>query len=137
MRGKKVEDIRRGRKFKRTNVLGGMCGGKYMAMESYDNTTTSIFFEQWFAESLLCEVPKGYTVIMDNAKFHRKAQLHKMAAAGVNLIFLPAYSPDFNPIEHAWANMKRWIADNVTMFKYLTEAINEYIYNVIPTFSTF
>lgn len=115
-----------------------MCGGRYMAMESYDNTTTSVFFEQWFSESLLCEVPKGYTIIMDNAKFHRKAQLYKMAAAaGVRLIFLPAYSPDFNPIEHAWANMKRWIADNVATFNILTEAIDEYFYNVLPTFSTF
>lgn len=132
-----MEDTRRGRKFKRTNVLGGMCGGKYMAMESYNNTTTSAFFEQWFVESLLCEVPRGYAVIMDNAKFHRKAQLQKMAnSAGVKLIFLPAYSPDFNPIEHTWANMKRWIADNMKSFQLLNEAIDEYIYNIIPAFST-
>lgn len=138
LRGVKIEDTRRGRKFKRTNVLGGMCGGKYMAMESYNNTTTSEFFEKWFVESLLCEVPKGYTIIMDNASFHRKAILKKMADdAGVNLLFLPPYSPDFNPIEHTWANLKRWIADNVARFKLLAAAIDEFIYDVIPAFSLF
>jgi transposase len=134
-RGKKVEDTKRGRKYKRTNVIGGMCGGKYMALEYYDHTTTSAFFEQWFEESLLAIVPKGHTIIMDNASFHRKTRLSELAAeAGVRLLFLPTYSPDFNPIEHTWSNMKRWLADNMDKFVCLAWAIHEYLFWRLPQF---
>jgi hypothetical protein len=47
----------------------------------------------------------GGTVIMNRASFHRKKQPEELCAkAEVNLLFLPAYSPDFNPIEKDWAN---------------------------------
>jgi len=128
-RGQKVEDTRRGRKFKRTNIIGGMCGGKHIAIECYDQKTNSAFFEQWFEESLLPETPSGYTVIMDNASFHRKVHLCNLAAkAGVNLLFLPPYSPDFNPIEHSWANLKRWLRDTGELYSCLIVAIYEYFW---------
>jgi len=48
------------------------------------------------------------TVIMDNAGFHRKAMHKKIGEkAGVNLLFLPPYSPDLNPIEKGWAKRQR------------------------------
>jgi transposase len=44
---------------------------------------------------------------MDNATFHKRADIQKaIAAAGHALEFLPAYSPDLNPIEHKWAQAK-------------------------------
>jgi len=133
LRGVKIEDTKRGRKFKRINIIGGLAGGEYMAMEYYDHTTTSEFFESWFADSLLPAVPKGHTVIMDNASFHRKAPLRELAAeAGVRLLFLPAYSPDFNPIEHSWANLKRWLVDNMADFDDLVSAIKHYFYLWTP-----
>jgi hypothetical protein len=57
-------------------------------------------------ECLLEEIPPGCTVIMDNASFHRQKQLRKMASGRVRLLFLPPFSPDYNPIEKTWANMK-------------------------------
>jgi transposase len=61
---------------------------------------------------------------MDNASFHRKGEMKSLAEkAGVALLFLPAYSPDFNPIEHSWANMKRWLRDNESRFRALDSAI--------------
>jgi transposase len=42
---------------------------------------------------------------MDNASFHRKEILRELAKkVNVNIIFLPTYSPDYNPIEKSWAN---------------------------------
>ncbi|MCB9334502.1 MAG: transposase [Flavobacteriales bacterium] len=54
---------------------------------------------------------------MDNASFgfaalgERKSQKVRelIEAAGCKLIYLPPYSPDLNPIEKFWANIKRWI----------------------------
>jgi transposase len=45
---------------------------------------------------------------MDNASFHPRKKLKNLCRRhGIKLLFLPAYSPDYNPIEKSWANMKR------------------------------
>lgn len=65
-------------------------------------------FETWFGTALLPAVPAGYTIIMDNAPWHRRAILRAMAhAVGVNVIFLPAYSPELAWIELAFGWTKR------------------------------
>ncbi|MDR2700747.1 MAG: transposase [Nitrososphaerota archaeon] len=52
-------------------------------------------------------MPVCVTIILDNAIFHCKKKLSViMERVGVFLLFLPAYSPDFNRIENRWANMK-------------------------------
>jgi transposase len=75
---------------------------------------------------LLKEIPKGYTVIMDNAGFHCKKRLRKLAWGKARLLFLPPYSPDYNPIEKSWANMKRFLRDNVQDFQSVGKAIYDY-----------
>ncbi|MDR0409403.1 MAG: transposase [Spirochaetaceae bacterium] len=45
---------------------------------------------------------------MDNTSFHQPKKLKNLwRRHGIRLLFLPAYSPDYNPIEKSWANMKR------------------------------
>ena len=127
LRGIKVEDTKRGRKFERLNVIGAICNKKHLAVKCYKNTTNSKFFEQWFAECLLKEIPKGHTIIMDNASFHRKSKLYELAQeAEVGLIFLPPYSPDFNPIEKSWANMKRWLRSRMLDYMSIDAAVYYY-----------
>jgi len=63
---------------------------------------------------------------MDNAKFHRKNILRKIARGKVRLLFLPPYSPDYNRIEKSWANMKRHLRDNFQYFKFADSAIYDY-----------
>lgn len=47
---------------------------------------------------------------MDNASFHHNDELEPMCAeAGVELLYLPPYSPDFNPIEEYFAELKNFI----------------------------
>ena len=47
-------------------------------------------------------------VILDNAPVHNKQELNEIDVCnGINIIFLPAYSPDLNPIEKCWANFKK------------------------------
>jgi transposase len=77
---------------------------------------------------LLEEIPKkkGFTVIMDNAGFHRKEELRKLARGKVRLLFLPPYSPDYNPIEKTWANMKRFLRNNLKYFHSVESGINNY-----------
>ncbi|MHB9293394.1 hypothetical protein Holit_02515 [Hollandina sp. SP2] len=69
---------------------------------------TGVRFGRWFEFKLLKKVQRGCGIIMDCASFHRKKQVEELwDKAKVTVVFLPAYSPDFNPIEKEWANMKR------------------------------
>jgi transposase len=64
---------------------------------------------------------------MDRASFHRKKQLEEICLkAKVNLLFLPACSPDFNPIEKDWANMKRALRDTAPLCDLLQTAVYGY-----------
>jgi transposase len=71
--------------------------------------------------------------MMDNAFFHRKeglVELIKKARRRINLLFLPAYSPDFNPMEKSWANMKRNLKSYLHTFPALHLAITAF-FNLI------
>jgi len=63
---------------------------------------------------------------MDNASFHRKKILRKLARGKIRLLFIPSYSPDYNPIEKSWANMKRYLRDNLKDFQSIKTAIYDY-----------
>jgi len=69
---------------------------------------------------------------MDNARFHPKERLRKIARGKVRLLFLPPYSPDYNPIEKSWANMKGYLRDNLHNYQSVDDAIYDYFgYSVI------
>jgi transposase len=128
-RGVTVEGVKPGKKTERMNVIGALCNGIYLGVTCYRHSTTGEFFERWFEEVLLKVIPEGYTVIMDNAGFHRKGRLRELAKkAKVNVEFLPAYSPDYNPIEKSWANMKRYLRDNLHDFLSLELAVDYYFF---------
>jgi transposase len=125
-RGETVEDLKRGNHFERVNVAGALCDGVHYAVKCYRHRTDGEFFEEWFTGCLLEAIPKGYTVIMDNAPFHRKKRLRKLARGKVRLLFLPPYSPDYKPIEKSWANMKRFFRNNLRDFQSVNSAVYDY-----------
>ena len=52
----------------------------------------------------------GKFIILDNASFHKSYEIEELARnKGCEIIFLPPYSPDLNPIEHVWANFKKYL----------------------------
>ena len=80
------------------------------------------------AESVIAqwlkELPGGFTIVMDNASFHRKKVLHELAKqANSEIVFLPAYSPDLNPIEKTWANLKSFLRNYAFHHDRLQDAI--------------
>jgi transposase len=61
-------------------------------------------------------------------RFHRKNTLKELADEfQVQLLFLPPYSPDYNPIEKRWANMKHWLRDNAKRYASLQNAIRAFL----------
>ena len=91
----------------------------------YDTTMTGEFFETWFEKILLPELPQDAVIVMDNASFHRKRQLNEIVENNnIKLIFLPPYSPELNPIEKFWANMKKFLQKFLNKFSSLDDAIH-------------
>lgn len=123
----KIEDVKRGRKFQRTNVVAAKIGDKIVAPLCYTENTTSSFFVDWFRKVFVKAVPKGTTAIMDNATFHPPKKLKNLCRRhGIKLLFLPAYSPDYSPIEKSWANMKRALIDSIPNCKDVPSAVYHY-----------
>lgn len=73
----------------------------------FEGAVTSAFFVRWLRRWLLPTLPRGTTVVLDNLSVHRNRDVRRVIeAAGCYVCYLPAYSPDFNPIELAFAKLK-------------------------------
>ncbi len=88
-------------------------------------TCNTGLFNIWLKEVLTPQLTFGSVLILDNAGFHKSAESRKIVeSAGCKLMFLPPYSPDLNPIEKYWANMRnkvREILRKVTNFKFVID----------------
>lgn len=123
-KGKSVDGKIPGRKFTRVNIVAGKLGEEIVAPMQYTGTTNSELFEFWFKECLLPCLPKDVVIVMDNATFHRKSKLKEISDEKYrNLIFLPPYSPELNPIENFWHKLKAIIRKTSYLFDSLDDSI--------------
>lgn len=111
---------------KRLSIVAGYEYGArtIIAPFEYEGYTDTHLFNEWFEKQFLPALRPGQVVIMDNAAFHKSLELEEIAAQnGIKIIYLPAYSPDLNPIEKFWANLKRNIRKIIKSAKTFQEAI--------------
>ncbi len=74
-----------------------------------EGATTRAVFEAYYLEEALCpSLSPGRVVVMDNLSAHKKGEKVRelIEGRGCELIYLPPYSPDLNPIEGAFSKMK-------------------------------
>jgi transposase len=65
-------------------------------------------FLAWIGQGLAPRLQPGDWVIMDNLATHKVAGVRQaIERAGARLVYLPPYSPDFNPIENLWSKVKQ------------------------------
>ena len=80
------------------------------AMMTIEGGTSGDVFVAWLEHFLLPELPVDALVVMDNLAAHKDKRVHELLdTVGAKAIYLPPYSPTFNPIELAWAKLKYWI----------------------------
>lgn len=105
--------------------MAAQCGKKILAPMTYKGTCNTALFEKYVEEILIPELNPGQIIIMDNATFHKSERTKMMIeSVGCQLLFLPPYSPDFNPIEQFWSWFKRQIPEVISSFSSLEDAIN-------------
>ncbi|MFD1104040.1 IS630 family transposase, partial [Sphingobium olei] len=92
---------------KTTTLVAGLRMTGMIAPMVLDGPINGDWFEAYVEQVLVPELRPGDVVIMDNLSSHKRASVQVLIeAAGATLRFLPPYSPDFNPIEKAFARLK-------------------------------
>lgn len=101
----------------RTSVIAGLCDKEVLAPLLFQGSCNTELFVTWIAQQLVPTLKTGQVVVMDNASLHKSLCVrHLIEEAGCRLMYLPPYSPDLNPIETFWANMKKWIKKKFKSF---------------------
>jgi transposase len=93
--------------WKTTTFTGALRLTGMTAPSVYDGAMNGTVFLAYVEQVLVPTLETGDIVIIDNLPAHKAAGVHEaIRRAGARLLFLPPYSPDFNPIENAFAKLK-------------------------------
>jgi transposase len=93
--------------WKTTTFVGALTLRGFIAPFVIDGPINRLAFETYVAKVLVPELRPGDIVVMDNLPGHKGPRVQQLIeAAGAHLRYLPPYSPDFNPIENAFAKLK-------------------------------
>jgi transposase len=93
--------------WKTTTFIGALTQRGFIAPFVLDGPINRDAFEAYVEQVLVRELKPGHLVIMDNLSSHKGPKVRELIeAAGARLLYLPPYSPDFNPIENAFAKLK-------------------------------
>jgi transposase len=99
----------------RYQILPAYCQDGILMFRVFQGSTDASIFEDFTEQLLHCgrwPEPKS-VLIMDNASFHHTERITELCSnAGVKLLYLPPYSPDLNPIEEFFAELKAFVRRN-------------------------
>lgn len=92
---------------KTTTLVAGLRMTGMVAPMVLDGPINGEWFEAYVRQVLVPDLKQGDIVVMDNLSSHKSVAVRDLIeAAGARVLFLPPYSPDFNPIEKAFAKLK-------------------------------
>jgi transposase len=90
-----------------TTMLGALGLGGVQALMTKQGGTNRATFIEFLTEHLIPTLEPGDVVVMDNLGAHHAGGVRELIqAAGAQVLYLPPYSPDFNPIELCWSKLK-------------------------------
>ena len=93
-----------------TTIIGAMRLDGSTACMSVDGATDKIIFREYVRHILIPTLRPGDIVILDNLSAHKNDEAQTLIEqAGAELLFLPPYSPDLNPIEKMWSKIKTYL----------------------------
>lgn len=94
----------------RVTVVGAITQNRILALKVLDHSLKADDFRSFIQEDLAPQLWPGAVVVMDNLATHKVQGIESaLQAVGAEQLFLSAYSPDFNPIEHLWWQLKAFL----------------------------
>ncbi len=106
-------------------LLGAISLDGLVATMTIESPTDSDVFLTYVEQVLCPRLRPGQVVVMDNLSAHKSPSVReRIEQAGARLLYLPPYSPDFNPIEQCWAKIKEHLrAAKARLLDILEQAI--------------
>jgi transposase len=100
------------RRGKNTTLLSSMTLGGMGPSLAVEGATTARLFETYVEKVLAPGLREGQVVVMDNLGAHRPKRVRELIEArSCELLYLPSYSPEYNPIEEAFAKIKHLLRE--------------------------
>jgi transposase len=128
-RGQRFHALKSGRRQGRVNMIAALCKGQLMAPFTVEGSCNRSVFEIWLETCLIPVLKPGQVVVMDNAPFHKGGRIEQLIQqAGCELLYLPAYSPDFHRIERCWSWLKSRIRKQLDPFECLRDAMEHILH---------
>jgi transposase len=130
-RAHRCEFFLRGSKY---SILPALSLDGILHLEVLDKAITGDDFRR-FVQGLLPRMNQwplpNSVLVIDNASIHKVADIREIVEEhGARLLYLPVYSPDFNPIELAFSTIKAWLRANRDRVNQELESENGTVYNV-------
>ena len=131
-RGKRLYDRKSGnRKNKRITVISALKDRKLLAPMWFEGNTDTNIFNEWIEKCLVPELKPNQIIVIDNATFHKSEATRKLIeSVECKLLYLPPYSPDFNPIEQKWGHVKNMVKKIRDQFADFNECL-DYTLNIM------
>lgn len=91
-------------------IIGALALDGFRGFTTIDAAASGEVFEAFVSQELAPGLRPGDVVVMDNLAAHKTASVRDaIESVGAEVLFLPPYSPEYNPIERAWAKIKSFI----------------------------
>ncbi len=132
--GGRIAETTPGGHWKTVTLLGAIRLSGMLAPMTIEAATDAEIFFAYVDRALCRELKPGDVVVMDNLSSHKvQGVRERIEAAGAELLYLPPYSPDFNPIEKAWSKLKQYLrAAKARTPEQLQQAIAEALRSITP-----
>jgi transposase len=112
-------------------TLGAMSLRGMDATMTVESATDGDVFRAYVEQVLCAALQPGDVVVMDNLSAHKVTGIReRIESCGAQLLYLPPYSPDLNPIEKAWSKFKKFLRDAKARTK---EALDQAVTDALKT----
>jgi transposase len=108
--GERAYDFKPFYRGSKVSVIGAISISKVLAVMTLDNSMDAASFRVYVSKFLVPQLWQGAVVVMDNLPAHKvQAIAPLIEAVGAYVLYLSPYSPEFNPIEHWWSQLKAFL----------------------------
>ena len=109
-KGKRLKGFAPRGRWRTLTFVGALRHDRLTAPCVFDGPINGVCFRAYVEQILVPTLKPGDIVVMDNLGSHKSAAVREaVRAAGARLWFLPKYSPDLNPIEQTFSQIKHWM----------------------------